>query len=45
MDAETLCGMMLKAQEQSYGDGLDASASAIPICGSARATIYGSHLL
>ena len=25
MNAETLCGMMLKAQEQSYGDGLDAS--------------------
>ncbi len=24
MDADTLCGMMLKAQEQSYGDGLDA---------------------
>ena len=24
MNAETLCGMMLKAQEQSYGDGLDA---------------------
>lgn len=23
MDADTLCGMMLKAQEQSYGDGLD----------------------
>ena len=23
MNAETLCGMMLKAQEQSYGDGLD----------------------
>ncbi len=22
MDADTLCGMMLKAQEQSYGDGL-----------------------
>lgn len=25
MNAETLCGMMLKTQEQSYGDGLDAS--------------------
>lgn len=25
MNAESLCGMMLKAQEQSYGDGLDAS--------------------
>lgn len=25
MNAETLCGMMLKSQEQSYGDGLDAS--------------------
>ena len=24
MDADTLCGMMIKAQEQSYGDGLDA---------------------
>ena len=24
MNAETLCDMMLKAQEQSYGDGLDA---------------------
>lgn len=24
MNAETLCGMMLNAQEQSYGDGLDA---------------------
>lgn len=24
MNAETLCGMMLKAQEKSYGDGLDA---------------------
>ena len=24
MNAQTLCGMMLKAQEQSYGDGLDA---------------------
>ena len=23
MDADALCGMMLKAQEQSYGDGLD----------------------
>lgn len=23
MDADTLCGMMLKSQEQSYGDGLD----------------------
>ena len=23
MDADTLCGIMLKAQEQSYGDGLD----------------------
>lgn len=23
MDADTLCGMILKAQEQSYGDGLD----------------------
>lgn len=23
MDVDTLCGMMLKAQEQSYGDGLD----------------------
>lgn len=23
MDADTLCSMMLKAQEQSYGDGLD----------------------
>ena len=23
MDAEALCGLMTKAQEQSYGDGLD----------------------
>ena len=25
MDADTLCGMMLEAQKQSYGDGLDHS--------------------
>ena len=26
MDAETLCGLMTKAQKESYGDGLDESA-------------------
>ena len=26
MDADTLCGLMIKAQEESYGDGLDPHA-------------------
>ena len=41
MDADTLCGMMLKAQEQSYGDGLDAG-SRHPYMWICKSHYYGS---